>query len=415
MGVMTRLKHAWDVFKNRDPTKTYSADLGPSTTSANDYRYLYWGPDSSISASVYNRIAIDVASVSIQHVKLDENGRFTEVVQDSLNECLTVSANLDQTGRAFIQDVTMSMLEEGYIAIFPAKANLDPTINGTYDIQELRKGRPVEWYPYHVKIEAYNPTDGRFDTIILPKSLVAIVENPFYATMNAPNSTLQRLMSKLALLDIVDSKSGSKKLDLIVQLPYQLNSDMRREQSEKRRKDIEMQLVGSEYGIAYIGATERVTQLNRPIENNLLAQVEYLENKFFSELGLTPGVFNGTASEEENLNYNNRTIEPIVSAIALEMKRKWLTKTARTQGHSIMYFKDPFKLVPVNQIAEIADKFTRNEILTSNEIRGLIGMKPSSDPKADELRNSNIAASKQATEERIAPDDKTDDAPVGGE
>lgn len=417
MRLTSRLKHAWDIFRNRDPTSMYNRELGPASSYRDNRRYFGLSVNRANTASVYTRISVDVASIAVRHVRLDENGRFSEIIEDSLNECLTVSPNKDQTPRAFIQDAVYSMLEEGYCAIFPESANLDPTENPnkTFDIFSMRTGKIIEWYPDFVKIEAYNPQKGYTEQIILPKEITLILENPFYAVMNAPNSTMQRLIRKLDILDVVDNQIGSGKMDLIIQMPYQVNSDLRREQSEKRRKDIELQLTGSKYGIAYIGATERVTQLNRPIENNILTQVEYLENKFYSELGLTPGVFNGTASEEENLNYNNRTIEPIVAAIVDEMKRKWLTKTARTQGQSIMYFKDPFKLVPVNQIAEIADKFTRNEILTSNEIRGLIGMKPSSDPKADELRNSNIAASKQENEETIAPKSDTDDAPIGEE
>ena len=416
MRIRDRIKHAWNIFRNKDPTIPPAGTLGPATSAPDGGYYRRFSFSSANSASVYTRIAVDVAAVSLRHVRLDENERFTEVIKSSINECLSVSSNKDQTPRAFIEDAVYSMLEEGSIAIFPSEADLDPTSTetSTFDIRQMRSGRVVEWYPDHVKVEAYNPYKGGLDQIILPKSITLLIQNPFYMVMNAPNSTLKRLLNKLAILDAIDNKAGSKKLDLIIQAPYQVNSDLRKEQAEKRLKDIETQLVTSPYGIAYIGATERVTQINRSVESNILTQVEYLENRFYSELGLTPGVFNGTASEEENLNYNNRTIEPIVAAIADEMNRKWLTKTARTQGQSIMYFKDPFKLVPVNQIAEIADKFTRNEILTSNEIRGLIGMKPSSDPKADELRNSNIAASKQEVEERIAPDDNTDDAPIGG-
>lgn len=411
MRLTDRLKHAWDAFRNRDPTRLNPMDLGPSNYTSGTHTYFRGGAERTIIASIYNRIAIDAAAISIRHVRLDENDRYLETINDSLNQCLTMSPNLDQTPRAFFQDVVLSMFDEGYVAIFPAKADLDPLSTGSYRIDELRKGRVVEWFPKAVRIEAYNPDTAQFEQIILPKEIVAIVENPLWTIMNGPNSTLQRLISKLAILDAIDHQSGSGKMDLIIQLPYTIKSEMGKERAEERRKSIETQLTDSKYGIAYLDATERITQLNRPIENNLLNQVEYLTNELYSELGLTPEVFNGTANEEQNLNYNNRTIEPIVSAIADEMKRKFLTKTARSQGQSIMYFRDPFKLVPVSQIAEIADKFTRNEILTSNEIRGLMGFKPSQDPRADELRNSNISASKDQREEESIPAVPTDDEP----
>lgn len=409
MTLTTRIKHAWNAFRNRDPTRIGTYGLGPANYTNGMHTYLRIGSDKTIITAIYNRIAIDVASISIRHVRLDENDRYVEDIHSSLEECLTISPNLDQTPRAFIQDVVLSMFEEGYVAIFPADANVDPITTGSYEIFELRKGKILQWYPESVMIEAYNPASARFEQIILPKKLVSIVENPLWSVMNGPNSTLQRLIRKLVILDMIDEQSGSGKMDLIIQLPYTIRSDYHREQAEARRKDIEVQLTNSKYGIAYVGATERITQLNRPIENNLLAQVEYLTNELYGQLGMTPNIFNGTASEEELLNYNNKTIEPIVSAIADEMKRKFLTKTARSQGQSIMYFRDPFKLAPVSQIAEIADKFTRNEILSSNEVRAILGFKPSKDPKADELRNANIAASRQTNEEKIAPDMNTDD------
>lgn len=413
MRVKDRLKHAWNAFRNRDPTNANfnPFDLGPSNYTSGTHTYFRGGAERTIIASIYNRIAIDAAAISIRHVRIDDNDRYTETIDSSLNECLTMSPNLDQTPRAFFQDVVLSMFDEGQVAIFPAKADLDPIDTGSYKIEELRKGKIVEWFPEAVRIEAYNPETAQFDQIIMPKKIVAIVENPLWTVMNGPNSTLQRLINKLGILDAIDNQSGSGKMDLIIQLPYTVKSQLGKERAEDRRKSIEMQLTNSKYGIAYVDATERITQLNRPVENNLLAQVEYLQNQVYAELGLTPEVFNGTASEEQNLNYNNRTIEPIVSAIADEMKRKFLTKTARSQGQSIMYFRDPFKLVPVSQIAEIADKFTRNEILTSNEIRGLMGFKPSDDPRADELRNSNISASKDQRSDKAIPAVKTDDEP----
>ena len=341
---------------------------------------------------VYNRLALDTAAVGIKHIRMDKNERFSEVVDSGLNECLTIGANIDQTSRAFIQDIVMSMFDEGCVAIVPVETTLNPKITGSYDINSLRTGKIVNWYPKHVTVRVYNEETGNKEDVTLPKSMVSIIENPFYAVMNAPNSTLQRLIRKLVLLDDIDEQSGAGKLDLIIQLPYTIKSEARREQAEKRRKDIEMQLAGSKYGIAYTDGTEHVTQLNRPLENNLMKQIEYLTNLLFSQLGLTQSIMDGTADEKTMLNYYDRTIEPIISAITDEMKRKFLTKTARTQGQSIKYFRDPFKLVPVSEIAEIADKFTRNEIASSNEIRQVIGWTPSKDPKADELRNSNISA-----------------------
>ena len=411
MGFTDRLKHAWDAFRNRDPTNFDIFNYGPASYYNPNQTFLRLGSEQTIIASIYNRIARDVATIQIRHVRVNENDRFEEEIDDSFNQCLKISPNIDQTPRAFIQDVVLSMFDEGYVAIFPAKADLDPIKTGSYDIKELRKGKILDWYPQAVRIEAYNPDTGQFQEIVLPKSMTAIVENPFYTIMNGPNSTLQRLIRKLALLDAVDEQSSSGKMDLIIQLPYIVKTEAKRQQAEQRRKDIEMQLTGSKYGIAYIDGTERVTQLNRSLENNLLGQIEYLQNMLYAQLGMSPNIFNGTASPEELTNYTNTTIEPIASAITDEMKRKFLTKTARSQGQSVMFFRDPFKMVPTAQIAEMADKFIRNEILTANEFRGIVGYKPSDDERADELRNPNISASKD--DRLTAPQAKTstDDAP----
>lgn len=385
-----RLKHAWNAFvKNRDPTYQYR-DYGLGYASRPDRVRLTRGNERSIVTSVYNRIAMDAAAINIQHVQLDDDGRFSSIVDSSLNECLTLNANVDQTGRAFIQDAVMSMIDEGCVALVPVETDRDPD-NGAYDILSLRTGKILEWYPRHVRIRVYNERTGRKEDILMAKENVAIVENPLYAVMNEPSSTMQRLIRKLNLLDVVDEQTSSGKLDLIIQLPYVIKTDARRDQAEKRRKDIEMQLSSSKYGIAYTDGTEKITQLNRPVENNLMKQIEYLTSMLYSQLGITQSILDGTADEKTMLNYYSRTIEPIVSAIVDEMKRKFLTKTARSQKKSIMFFRDVFKLVPVNDIAEIADKFTRNEIMTSNEIRQAIGMKPSTDPKADQLVNSNIS------------------------
>ena len=389
MGIADRIQHAWNAFFNRDPTYTSYRDLGASYSYRPDRIVFTRGNERSIVTSVYNRIAIDVAAININHVKLDDNDRFLSIKDSGLNTCLSLEANIDQTGRAFMQDVVMSMLDEGCVAIVPVDTSSDPT-TGAYDILSLRTGRVVSWYPSHVKVLVYNDRTGAKEEVLLPKSAVAIIENPLYSVMNGPNSTLQRLIRKLNLLDAIDEQSGSGKLDIIIQLPYAIKSEARRQQAETRRKDIEMQLAGSKYGIAYADATERITQLNRPAENNLMGQIEYLTSMLYSQLGITQEVMEGTADEATMLNYHNRTIEPIISAIVDEMKRKFLTKTARTQRQSILFFKDPFKLVPVEKLADIADKFSRNEILTSNEIRQIIGRKPSGDPKADELRNSNV-------------------------
>lgn len=386
-GFGSRLKHAWNAFLNKDPT---TSSPGSGSYYRPDRPRFTRGNEKTIVTAVYNRIAIDVAAVSIRHVRLDENGRYTEDVASGLNECLTLNANLDQTGRALIQDAVMSMIDEGCVAIVPVDTTINPTVSGSFDISSLRTGKIVDWYPQHVKVRLYNEKTGNKEEVVLPKRSVAIIENPLYAVMNEQNSTLQRLVRKLNLLDFVDDRNSSGKLDLIIQLPYVIKTDARRKQAEDRRKDIENQLAGSKYGIAYTDGTERITQLNRPVENNLMSQIEYLTSTLYSQLGITQSVMDGSADEKTMLNYNNRTIEPILSAIADEMKRKFLTKTARTQGQSIMFFRDPFRLVPVNDIAEIADKFTRNEILTSNEVRQIVGMKPSEDPKADELNNSNL-------------------------
>lgn len=414
MRFTDRLKHAWDAFRNRDPTNLDIYNYGPANYYNPNQTFLRLGSEQTIIASIYNRIARDVATISIRHIRVNENGRFTEEINDSLNKCLNISPNLDQTPRAFIQDIVLSMFDEGYVAVFPAKADLDPIKTGSYEIEELRKGKIVQWYPEAVQIEAYNPDTGRFQEIILPKSMTAIIENPFYTIMNGPNSTLQRLIRKLALLDAVDEQSSSGKMDLIIQLPYIVKNDLQRQRADERRKSIEMQLTGSKYGIAYIDGTERVTQLNRSVENNLLGQIEYLQNMLYAQLGMSPSIFNGTASPEELTNYTNTTIEPIASAITDEMKRKFLTKTARSQGQSIMFFRDPFKMVPTAQIAEMADKFIRNEILTANEFRGIVGYKPSDDQRADELRNPNISASKDDRLAGPSKDVETDDGPEGG-
>lgn len=394
MGFADRLKHSWNAFFSRDPTYTYQ-DYGASYSIRPDRPRFTRGNERSIVTSVYNRIALDVSAINIQHVRLDDNGRFTSSIDSPLNNCLTLEANIDQTSRAFIQDVVISMFDEGCVAIVPIETSANPDETGSYDIYTMRTGQIVEWYPRHVKLRVYNDRTGKKEDIIMSKESVAIVENPLYAVINEPNSTMQRLIRKLNLLDVVDEQTSSGKLDLIIQLPYIIKTDARRQQAEQRRKDIEQQLSGSKYGIAYTDGTERITQLNRSVENNLMKQIEYLTSMLYGQLGITTSILDGTADEKTMLNYNNRTIEPIVSAIVDAMKRTFLTKTARSQKQSILFFRDPFKLVPVNDLAEIADKFTRNEIMTSNEIRQIVGMKPSDDPKADELRNSNINQSNE--------------------
>lgn len=400
MALTDRLQHAWNAFLNKDPTKSYYG-YGSASYYKPDRMRPTMGNERSMVVSVYNRIAMDVASIDIFHARLDEDGRFTEQIASGLNECLTLSANMDQTGKAFLQDVVMSMMDEGCVAIVPVETTTNPTVTGSFDISSLRTGRIKEWYPAHVKVELYNEKTGRKEDVTLPKKMVAIIENPLYAVMNEPNSTLKRLIYKLNLLDVIDEQSGSGKLDLIIQLPYVIKTPARKEQAEQRRKDIEMQLAGSKYGIAYTDGTEKITQLNRPVENNLMKQIEYLTNMLYGQLGLTPEILNGSADEKAMLNYYNRTVEPIISAIVDEMKRKFLTKTARTQGQSIVYFRNPFKLVPVAELAEISDKLTRNEIASSNEIRQIIGWKPSDEPGADELRNKNL---NQSAEELKAPE-----------
>lgn len=391
----SRVKNGWNAFiMNKDPTRN-GYGIGTSYSYRPDRPRFSRGNERSIITAIFNRIALDVSSIDIRHCELDDNGRFKTIRNSGLNDCLTLEANLDQTGRAFIQDVVMSMLDEGCVAIVPVDTTLNPYDTSSFDILSLRTGKILEWYPAHVKVRVYNERTGNKEEIILPKKNVGIVENPLYAVINEPNSTMQRLAKKLALLDMVDDKNSSGKLDLIVQLPYIIKNQARREQAENRRKDIEMQLTGSKYGIAYTDGSEKITQLNRPVENNLQSQVEYLTSMVYSQLSFTQSILDGTADEKTMLNYTNRCIEPIVSAIVDEMKRKFLSKTARTQKQTIMFFRDPFKLVPVNDIAEIADKMTRNEIMTANEIRQVIGMKPADDPKADQLVNSNISQAKQ--------------------
>ena len=405
MSLGARLKHAWNVFKANEFVKP-RWDIGPSYHYRPDRPIFSRGNERSIITSVYNRIALDVAAITIQHVRLDDEGRFTSVMNTSLNSCLSLEANLDQTGRAFIQDIVQSMLDEGCVAIVPVDTDDDPE-EGSWKIETMRTGKILEWYPQHVKVRVYNEQTGKKEDILVPKRTVAIVENPFYAVMNEPNSTMQRLIRKLNILDAIDEQSGSGKLNLIIQLPYVIKTEARRQQAEKRRKDIEEQLSGSKYGVAYTDGTEHVVQLNRPVDNNLMSQIEYLTSMLYSQLGLTQSIMDGSADDKTMLNYLTRTVEPILSAIVDEMKRKFLTKTARSQKQSILFFRDPFKLVPVGEIAEIADKMTRNEIMTSNEIRQKIGMTPSKDPNADKLRNSNLSAPKEESiEQTISKEDK---------
>lgn len=396
LGFVDRLQHAWNAFRSRDPTRL-PYQYGVSYGNRPDRVRLSFGSERSIISSIYNRIGIDVAAINIQHIRTDQNGRYTGIVPSHLNECLSTSANVDQTGRALIQDIVMSLCDEGSVAIVPVDTTLNPQVSGSYDIQSLRVGQILEWYPEHVRINLYNEKIGRKEEVILPKKMVAVVENPLYLVMNEPNSTLKRLIHKMNLLDSIDNQSGSGKLDIIIQLPYVIKSKARKEQAEARKKDIEQQLTGSKYGIAYTDGSEKITQLNRPAENNLMAQITYLTSMLYSQLGLTEKVFDGTADEKEMLNYYNRTIEPILAAITDSMNRTFLTKTARSQGQKIMYFREPFKLVPVNDLAEIVDKFSRNEILSSNEIRAMIGYKPVDDEAADELRNKNLNVSKDHT------------------
>lgn len=408
MGIGDRLQHAWNAFFYNDNTYVNPQNLGGFSTFRPDRVHFSRGVEKSIVTSVYNRIALDATSIAIKHVRLDDNGRFLEEIDSGLQNCLNVEANIDQTGRAFLQDVVMSMLDEGCVAIVPVDTTINPAKSGSYEINTLRTGKILEWYPAHVRVRVYNDQKGIHEEVTLPKSMVGVIENPLYAVINEPNSTMQRLIRKLSLLDVVDEQTSSGKLDLIIQLPYVIKTDARKKQADERRKDIEMQLAGSKYGIAYTDGTEKITQLNRPAENNLMKQVEYLTDMLYSQLGLTQSIMDGSANDKTMLNYYNRTIEPILAAIVDEIKRKFLTKTARTQGQTIMYFRDPFKLVPVSDIAEIADKFTRNEIMTSNEIRQIVGMKPADDPSADELRNKNLNQSSEdiaAKQESGIPDE----------
>lgn len=402
-SLASRFKSAWNAFlNNRDPTYYYR-DIGSSYSYRPDRTRFTRGNERSIVTSVYNRIALDVAAISIQHCRLDENNRFVSVIDTKLNNCLTLEANIDQTNRAFIQDAVISMFDEGVVAIVPVDTTKDPDVTDSFDIVTMRTGKILDWYPEHVRVRVYNDRTGQKEDIIVPKRTTAIIQNPLYAVINEPNSTMQRLIRKLVLLDSVDEQSGSGKLDLIIQLPYVIKSEARKKQAEDRRKDIESQLAGSKFGIAYTDGTEKITQLNRPVENNLMKQIEYLTDTLYGQLGLTKAIMDGSADEKTMLNYYSRTIEPIVSAIVDEMKRKFLTKTARSQRQSIMFFRDPFKLVPVNDIAEIADKFTRNEIMTSNEIRQTVGLKPSDDPKADRLINSNLNQPEEEIASRVDP------------
>lgn len=405
---MDTLQHAWNSFTNRDPTDYYK-NVGNSYSYRPDRVKFTRGNERSIVTSVYNRISLDVAAINILHARLDDNDRYSSTINSNLNRCLTKSANIDQTGRAFIQDIVMSMLDEGCVAIVPVDTTINPEESGSYDILSMRTGRIVQWYPKHVKVNVYNDRTGYREDITLSKDKVCVIENPLYAVINEPNSTMQRLIRKLNLLDVVDEQSSSGKLDLIIQLPYVIKSQARKEQAEERRKTIESQLAGSKYGIAYADGTERITQLNRPVENNLMKQIEYLTSLLYAQLGITQSILDGTADDKTMLNYYNRTIEPIVSVIVDEIDRKFLTKTARSQKQAIRYFRDPFKLVPINDIAEIADKFTRNEIVSSNEIRTLIGFKPSDDPSADELRNKNLNQSKVSKQNQ---NDTTDEESI---
>jgi len=387
-----RLRHAWNAFLNKDPTQYAYQGLGYSSSVRPDRPKFSGGNERSIVTSVYTRVSLDVAQIDIKHVRLDKNGRFTGVIKSGLQECLSIEANKDQTARSFIQDVVISMFDEGCVAIVPVDTTINPVVSSSYDIQSMRTAKILNWYPDHVQLRLYNDRLGKSEDITLPKNSVAIIENPLYAIINEHNSTMQRLIRKLNLLDSIDEQSGSGKLDLIIQLPYVVKTEARRQQAEMRRKDIEDQLASSKYGVAYTDGTEHITQLNRSVENNLLAQIEYLTSMLYSQLGITQAILDGTADDKTFMNYYSRTIEPIVSAIVDEMKRKFLTKTARAQGQSIMFFRDPFKLVPVMDLADIADKFTRNEIMSSNELRQIIGMAPVEGDRADELRNKNINA-----------------------
>ena len=394
LSIGSRLKNAWNAFTNRDPTRWHQP-YGSGYSRRPDRPRLSRGNERSIITSIFNRIALDVASVGIKRCRLDKNGRYIEDINSGLNECLNLEANIDQTGRAFIQDVVMSMLDEGCVAIVPVDTTADPKITNSYDILSMRTGKILEWYPAHVKVRIYNDRTGEKEDIMLTKKQIAIIENPLYAVVNEPNSNMQRLIRKLRLLDVTDEQTASGKLDLIIQLPYVVKTDARREQAERRRKDIESQLAEGKYGIAYTDGTEKVTQLNRSVENNLMKTIEYLTNELYTQLGFTPEIMNGTADENAMTNYYSRTIEPCVSAVTEELARKYLTKAARNDKQAIKYFRDPFKLVSITALAELVDKFTRNEVMSSNEWRQIVGLKPSSDPRADELRNKNLSQSSE--------------------
>lgn len=413
MSLGSRLKHAWNVFMNRDPTYQ-NRDYGSSSFYRPDRPRFTRGNERTIVTALFNRIAMDCSAVAIRHVRLDDNDRYLETIDSGLNNCLSIEANTDQTGRAFVQDAVMSMLDEGCVSLVPVDTSFNLLNTNSYDILTMRTAKVIEWFPQDVRVRVYNERTGHKEDVTLPKRTVAIVENPLFAIINEPNSTMQRLVRKLAILDAIDEQSGSGKLDLIIQLPYIVKTEARKAQAENRRQEIERQLSNSKYGIAYTDGTEHITQLNRSVENNLLGQIEYLTSMLYSQLGITQEILNGTADEKTMLNYNNRIIEPILSAIVDEMKRKFLTKTARSQRQSITFFRDPFRLVPVNDLSEIADKFTRNEIMTSNEIRQIVGMKPSSDPNADELRNKNLSQSKEMLREKAGnfTEEMTKEEPV---
>lgn len=390
----SRLKHAWNAFRARDETEIYSyQDLGVQSSYNPTRPRVSMGNERSIITAVYNRIAMDVAAYDFNNVRVDGNNRYLETIDSGLQNCLTIEANKDQSGRVFIQDCVMSMFDEGVVALVPVDTTIPPISSGSYEINTVRTGKIVEWYPDYIKVELYNDQTGKKERLTVPKAIACIIENPLYAVMNEPNSTVKRLIRKLNILDAIDEQSGSGKLDLIIQLPYVIKSKARQDQAEERRSAIESQLSGSKYGIAYTDGTEHITQLNRPTENNLLSQITYLTNMMYSQLGMTEDVFNGKASPDAMRNYYDRTIEAVVTVIVEEMRRKWLTKTARKQGQTIMAFRDEFRLVPANEMADIAESFTRNEILTSNEVRAILGMKPSTAPNADELRNKNMPIS----------------------
>lgn len=412
MGLLTSLRHGWNAFLNRDPTGSYvtynHTDLGMGSTYRPDRTRLTKGNERTIITSIFNKIALDVADITITHCKVDDEDRYLETINSPLNNCLNLEANLDQTGRAFIQDIVMSMLDEGYVAIVPTDTSIDPTVTDSYSIESMRTGKILEWYPQHVRVNVYNEKTGRREDITLPKRMVAIIENPLYAVINEPNSTMQRLVRKLALLDAVDERTSSGKLDMIIQLPYSTKHETRRQHAEQRRNDIMEQIKGP-MGIAYVDSTEKIIQLNRPLENNLMKQVEYLTNMLWSQLGITQAIMDGTADEQAMLNYEARTVEPFISAIVDEMKRKFLTKTARTRGQSIKFFRAPFKLVPISSMAELADKLTRNEVLTSNEVRQELGFKPSKDPNADKLQNSNLNHPEQSPNDTVSNDAPSQD------